>query len=78
MAGNFTQRETCYRRVWAWEAGEVFTLLNRAISEREKKQGFKTGNLSKAHLHAKSTLPSRDSLEKERKFASVCLERQIY
>lgn len=35
------------------------------------------GNMSKTHLHAEPTLPSRDSLEKARKFASVWKGRFI-
>lgn len=45
--------------------------------EKDSTQHLKTDNPSKAHLYAESTTPFRDSLEKERKFASVCSERRF-
>lgn len=69
LSGNFTQR-------WYRSLGSRWRVYPAELSrEREKTQHLKTDNLSKAHLYAESTTPSGDSLKKERKFASVCLER---
>lgn len=55
-----------------------FMLLNHIV-RGEKKQLLKLNNLNKVHLHVDSMLTSSgESLEKEIKFASVCLKRQVY